>query len=152
MLMPEFTTVKQPPKSKLCGACMAAMAVGKTLDEVLEEITLTPAKDGRPFVRTRHLLAYLGCHGIICGLTASVRDGYLFGDEEVDLHLEMKGWPMVLTVPSENIKNASHYIFWDGNYIRDPDPNKPELIKLREYKPIDIMPLTYLDETLEETH
>ncbi len=146
MLRPNvFYTVKQPLGSKLCGACVAAMAVGRK--DIDEEITLT-LHDGMPYVRTRHLLEYIGRHGILCGLLLTNR-GEVDADMSIDLTWQPFEFPAILVVESQTFKDGKHLIFWDGNNIRDPNPKEPETSDLSEYVVLDIMPLTYIDESKE---
>ena len=148
MLKPDvFHTIKQPLGSKLCGACVAAMAVGRK--DIDEKITLTPS-DGMPYVRTRHLLEYLGRHGILCGLLLTNKNkGEIDADISIDITLKPFEFPVILTVESQTFKDGEHLIFWDRNNVRDPNSKKPETSDLSEYVVLEIMPLTYIDESKE---
>jgi len=150
MLPPkEFRTIKQPFFSKVCCACVAVMAVGEDLAYADKHITFTQSEDGRPYVRFRHLLEFLGGHGIGCGLTGT------FTGEEFDplelfpLELCLVGFPAVVTVKSETLRTYNHVVFWDGQHIRDPDPKKPDVTKFSDYALVDLMPLMYIDESGE---
>jgi hypothetical protein len=70
MLPPmQFKTVKQPKDSRLCVAAVAAMAVGRGLRYAMNRMPSRRWRDGKPHHKTRDLLAFLGGHGIYCGLT-----------------------------------------------------------------------------------
>jgi len=124
------------------------MAVGG--QDIDEEITLTPSDNGMPYVRIRHLLEYLGRHGILCGLLLINKNGgEVDANMSIDFTWEPFEFPAILAVESQTTKGGEHLIFWDGNNVRDPNPKRPETSYLSEYIVLDIMPLTYIDEGKE---
>ena len=150
MLMPkEFRTIKQPFWSKVCCACVGVMAVGEDMDYADKHIELTPSEDGRPYIRFRHLLGFLGNHGIICGLMGTFNGEKFDPSDKFPMEFIIEDWPAIVTVKSETFKTYSHLVFWDGQHIRDPNPRKPDTTTFDDYELIDLMPLMYLDESLD---
>ena len=150
MLPPKiFKTIKQPYGSRLCGVCVAAMAVGKGLRYTLNRIGTIKHQDGQSYARTRDMLEFLGGHGIHWGMTMAVSDGSLLrSDREELIPFRLAGWPSICTVPSQVLEGGLHYVFWDGEVIRDPSPSVGDEAPLDSYSAgmVDIVPLTYLDE------
>lgn len=56
-----FQLVLQPPRSFVCGAAVCAMALGKTLDQVLEET------DWRKLTHLSGIAQYLAAHNVTTG-------------------------------------------------------------------------------------
>lgn len=154
MLRPTFRTVKQPPGSKICAACMVAVATGHDLAVVEAAMTKTPLPDGSYYYLTSECIAYLGRCGIHAGLTfqPSINGNPIripsVDDAWIDLKWSMAGNPCALVVRSRFYANAEHFVFWDGAVIRDSSsPNETDA--LGDYELIDIIPLTYYDDTAE---
>lgn len=109
--------------------------------------------NGQHYYLTRELLAYLGRHAIVAGMTFQPLDGTPLRidrpeDVSVDLKWSMQGVPCLLVVRSKIYANAEHFVFWDGEAVRDssgPDDTN----RLGDYEIIDIMPLTYYDDESE---
>lgn len=141
----EFTTVLQPTGSKLCGACVAAMAVGKTLDQVLREM------DWRRLTRTCGVAEYLARHDVLMGVAptwtgnadASAEE---WSRDEYSLPIKVAGWPAVVGVKSLRYAGVAHWIFWDGAVFRDPSGVE----QIERYEVTDIYPLTYFVEAERE--
>jgi hypothetical protein len=122
--MPEFKTVKQPPGTSLCGAAVCAMAIGKTLDEVLAET------DWRHLSYTSGLVRYLASYGISMGWYL-MGDGTKYKPWSMGTHcfvLEASGRsrPAIVAVKSAVYEEADHWVFWDGEAIRDPSNEQDE--------------------------
>lgn len=110
----QFELVKQPERSKLCGIAVCAMATGKTLQQVWDEVG-----DWRKLTSIVGVATYLIQHGITMGFF--VRDlpsGNLLQRLKVDLRPD--GHPAILMVKSASIRDGSHWVFWDGKQILDP--------------------------------
>lgn len=156
MLPPVFRTVKQPSGSKICAACMVAVATGHDLEVVEATMTKTPLPDGSYYYLTNECLAYLGRCGIHTGLTFQpLIDGKRIRipsvDEAVlDLKWSMAGRQCMLVVQSLVYANAEHFVFWDGEHVRDSSSSN-EVDAIGDYVIIEIMPLTYYDDTQEKT-
>lgn len=43
-----------------------------------------------------------------------------FGTKTMQVNFVLRGVPAILTVPSLNVKNANHAVYWTGQYILDP--------------------------------
>jgi hypothetical protein len=152
MLMPEsFSTVKQPKDSMFCGAAVAAMATGEELAYALRCLPFQwSQKEKKHFIKTRSILTYLGNHGIYSGILITQENSdedlsLLEPDDSFTLVVEMS-LPAIVTVHSETRKDWTHYVFWDGSVVRDPNPDVPDERKLSEFKVLDMMFLTYLEE------
>jgi hypothetical protein len=122
--MPEFKTVKQPPGTSLCGAAVCAMAIGITLDEVLAET------DWRHLSYTSGLVRYLASYGISMGWYL-MGDGTKYkpwgmGTHTFVLEATGKGRPAIVAVKSSVYEEADHWVFWDGNELRDPSKDQDE--------------------------
>jgi hypothetical protein len=155
MLPPkEFKTVKQPEGSRLCGACVVAMAVGETLTYATDRMPAVIHKgDGRPYYRVRSIYAFLAEHGICPGLYLLPTDGdYWQGsdlDDRIEVSFRIRGFPALVAVKSDTFPDGDHWVFWDGENVRDPSPKVPDLATLDGYRIIEWTPLTYIDESNE---
>lgn len=156
MLPPIFRTVKQPPGSKICAACMVAMVTGHDLEVVEAAMPKTPLPDGTYYYLTNECMAYIGRCGIHTGLTFQpVIDGKPIriphvGEATVDIKWEMAGRPCMLVVRSRVYANAEHFVFWDGEHVRDSS-GPDDVNEIGEYEIIEIMPLVYYDDTNEKS-
>lgn len=154
MLPPtEWKTVKQPAGSRLCGAAMVAMAVGESLKYATDRM---PAEihpeDGQPWYRTRSVLAFLGQHGICCGMYLGPQNGLPYFEgcdlgDSVEIVVRIAGHPAIVSVKSDTFPDGEHYVFWDGANIRDPNPKMPDVTARADYLIIDWTPLIYIDES-----
>jgi len=140
----EFRTIKQPNGSRLCGVAVAAMAVGKGLRYVLNRINTVSWPDGLQYARTCDVLEFLGSHGIFCGLICEPQRRLRSGDGML-FEMTLDSRPCIFTVPSETFEGRFHYVFWDGQRVRDPNPTKPETTRIEDYDVVsEIIPLTYI--------
>ena len=151
MLCPKsFKTVKQPSGSRCCGAAVAAMAVGRGLRYVLNRVPDIRHRDGQRWLRTRDLLGFLGNHGIHSGELGVAEDSengmVLNRAAYLELCTSLRGRPCILSVPSGSFPGYWHYIFWDGQDVRDPSPSVGEITRLEDYRVFEAMPLVYVDE------
>jgi hypothetical protein len=105
-----FTVVKQPSLSRVCGAAVCAMAVGKTLEQVLAE------KDWRQLTHTCGIAEYLAKHGITMGLYFNSVDPT---KGTFSASVGPQGHPAILSVLSAVYDEAEHWIFWDGFKFMD---------------------------------
>lgn len=150
MLPPEFKTVKQPLGSKVCGAATVAMAIGVTLEEAEEMMEPTHLSDGSHYYKTREVLRVLGAHGIQCGLGIQINPKYsdkITPDTELEFLIKLsEDYKALVVVKSETFSGKYHYVFWDGEQIRDPSPCV-NVSSLTDYDIVEIVPLIYIDET-----
>lgn len=133
----QFRTVKQPHGSGACGACVAAMAVGRGLQYAKSR--MQGVRHGRQIVySTVEILKFLSAHGIFCGQFAQDTDGVAGSSMEDTMMLEVpiKGAPALVAIPG-------HWMFWDGEFIRDPDPNEPDTLELKDITFTEWVPLVY---------
>lgn len=152
MLPPkEFITIKQPKGSKICTACVTAMASGESLTVVEQAMQPTPIPDGSYFYRTSEMLKFLGGRGIFCGMTFGI--GCKLTESDVSLvvpvEFTMNGHPSIISVSSQTYEEAEHFVFWDGKHIRDPNPFYPEITPIDLYHILEIIPITYINDTAE---
>lgn len=149
----EWKTVKQPQGSKICGAAVAAMATGKTLWETLCEMKASYCQsDGKQFYKTREVLKFIGGHGIFTGAVGIATDKFTLRWNEVfTLNICLAGRQAILVVPSTVFEGKSHFVFWDGRYVRDSNPSLPDTTNIEDYEIEEIIPLTYIDEKLEDS-
>jgi hypothetical protein len=150
MLPPkEFRTIKQPKGSKVCGACVAAMATGRTLEEVEAIVPKTPLPDGTYYYLTCDIMAYLGRCGIYTGLVFEVNQTPPEGGIRFTCDETAASFCGYVIVRSKVYKHAEHVVFWDGEHVRDPSWCCGETTKLSDYHVIEFIPLTYIDDTAE---
>lgn len=130
MDMPKgFQLVKQPAGSLVCGAAVCAMAVGKTLEHVLEEC------DWRELTYMGGVAAYLGRHGVSMGTWVQNTGRF---PETIELAIDPEYRPAILSVRSATYEDGYHWVFWTGKEILDPSVNEQE-----EYTVCDVAFLTY---------
>jgi hypothetical protein len=117
MKMPDkFERLIQPAGSPLCGTAVCAMALGKTIDEVLVET------DWRILTYISGISGYLSKYGITVGLWMDRFDGF---PNEGTVSVHPNEHPAILAVKSHTYEDAEHWVFWDGKNILDPSLNHP---------------------------
>ena len=146
MLPPEYRTVKQRLGSKLCGACVVAMATGHSLARICTFYHIDMASNDS-YMRIRQLLGYLGECGIHAGFYFECDNWRVDSMAPLKGEWNWAGMPAILTVHSRNLPGFLHYVFWDGAHVRDPDPRMPETTHLEDYVTTEILPLYYFEET-----
>lgn len=152
MLQPtDWKTIKQPADSKLCGAAVAAMAVGESIVYALNRMTPTYRKgDDEGYFRHREMLQFLGSHGIMVGMSLEIDDGHFERHMDIHVNLNMRDIFAILVVSSEGFPGFDHWVFWDSHDVRDPNPSLPETTDIEDYNVISVYPLCYLDESDED--
>jgi len=145
MLPPdEFRTIKQPKGSKVCGAAVVAMVIGCSLETAMNNMISTPSEiDGDHFYRLREVLKIIGAHGIFCGLVGFADDTF----ELRHLSINMQDRQAILVVKSKLYEGYQHYVFWDGEHVRDSSSDE-EVNTLDQYEICEVWPLTWIDESL----
>lgn len=134
-----FKTIKQKPNSTICVACVAAMATGKGVKYAQKR--MQPTKDGS--YPMQELVKYLANHGISMGLQfLAGRNETYAKTRPIKTTLSWKNRPAILLVPSRH-KGWTHCAFWDGKYVRDPDPSYPECVDLHAVKLLEFSFLHY---------
>jgi len=163
--MKKYATVKQPQGSKLCGAACMAMICGYDL-EALYRVVSDSHPGREPFTIDDELAekyphfchmidicSFLAEHGYMLG-THAVAEGaddgkrMSFGDvTEILIFVRIPGCPALVGVDSVNFPGKFHWVFWDGEYVRDPDPKQPDTRPLSDFdgKIYDWLPLIKLE-------
>ncbi len=126
-----------------CTVCVLAMATGETLEAVYEFLN-----DGRQVgdpVNMADAALFLMSRGVVLGAGHGVNTkGYRPTD---DLIHRIKGWPAFVVVSSgcEN-EYWEHALYYDGRYLRDPDPFKGATSKWEDYDLKLIYPLALISD------
>ncbi len=150
MLPPtSYQTHKQPPGSKICGACAAASATGHSLSDVEAEMEKSMLPNGQHYYRTRSVLAYLGKNGVFPGVIFSITDGRRHKEFRLIYDEGLEARSAILIVKSRSYVEAAHMVFWDREHVRDSNPNVPDITPIEDYVVTEVWPLTYLDEREE---
>ncbi len=126
-----------------CTVCVLAMATGETLEAVYEFLN-----DGRQVgdpVCMAEAAMFLMSRGLVLGAGFGVKSKrFQISDE---LAHNLKGWPAFVVVSSgcEN-EYWQHAIYYDGRYLRDPDPFKGATSKWEDYEVQLIFPLAIISD------
>jgi hypothetical protein len=146
---PKFRTVKQRTESD-CGAAVAAMACGTSFRHARANMT-SSVFDGHEYYRAAEVARYLASNNIVMGLHLQVLDRHTLAvDDECSVSWSLDGWPAILSVKSDRIKGADHWLLWDGKQVRDPSPHVGETCRLDRYEVTEIHPLTIINDTGDE--
>lgn len=142
---PVFRVVRQAPGSKDCTACVAAMALGLTLEEAKWQMQGWQLPDGSIYYRQTDLIKILGAYGVVMGFyfrPGDVEKGeYVVKDVRLTLDVPLKGMVCVIGVKSKTQAVADHCVFFDGENVLDPQHDEPQSIT--DYRILDIYPLLY---------
>ena len=141
--------VKQPVGLRLCGAAVAAMATNQSLEYVVAN-----ARGGAECCsRVTWMSEYLARKGVILGTFVSVPD-YRTGERLtingdttlLRLDLPFRGRPAIIGCDSEAKAGQLHWVYWDGEHVRDPNPDAPDKRPLSDFagKIVDVFPLTFV--------
>jgi hypothetical protein len=137
-------TIKQEAGSQYCVACVAAMAAGVPLEMAFSRMQPSRGEGALWYTvpsALRFLLDFdiqpagvwnLGDEGQALTSACSVRMEWSFTDG-----------PALVTVRSETREGEFHFVFWDGECVRDPNPGVADERSLSDYKVVDVTPLTY---------
>lgn len=147
MKKPEtFHTVKQPEGSSICGACLVAMITGLELDTVQAGMTST-TRDGHLYYKEVEIIRFLAAHGIYVGMRAIPLENPLNKNTPIQFDWAFKGNPAILSVKSKVFDDGDHFVFWDGQHVRDSSwANEADTSRLEEYHILEIAPLLYTEE------
>ena len=136
MRQPEtFVRIAQPPWSLVCAACCIAMAVGKTLDELLKDY------DWRELVSLKGFVRCLIDHGVHHGTSFVVPDVKSLRSEMVRIDLDPRK-PAMVTVKSKVYAGGVHSVLWTGSEILDPMITPAH----NDYEIVDVNYLNYFDD------
>ena len=82
-------------------------------------------------------------HGIMAGGVYVFNDPVSIGKgNTVTAQLELERGPCFIACNSRNLPGKQHMMFWDGRFLRDPDPNAPDTqCDLSAYQVTEIVPI-----------
>lgn len=152
MMSGEYKTVKQT-ESADCGAAVAAMLVDLPLTDVKRAMIATKCYEKGTeyrYYKTCEMARYLACHNMLMGIYGTSAEPnktlQLDRHDYIEFKWELREVPAVLCVRSENYADHDHWVLWDGRYVRDPNPEVPDLRELNEFEIVDVYPLVYVKE------
>lgn len=142
----KFTLVRQPAGSRICSACVVAMATGHPLEQVMASMTPTNLPDGTFYYKMCEVFKYLGSYSVLCGSWFTTYDNTKpsRGIDRIELNVTLDSIRALMVVKSSTFIHTLHFVFWDGNKIYDSLYD--ELRDIEEYRIIEIYPLTYFEE------
>ena len=142
-------TIKQPDDWSCMVACIQ-MATLRPRQEILQAIKRTDKREYKSGIDIYRFIPYLYRLKIIIGpgdLALATPTDYEYLDE-INVRVIFENTIGILSVNSERFKNKLHAVFWDGQNIRDPNPNHGELSSMDSYIIQYYAPLVYLDNKL----
>lgn len=134
------------PDSWSCYACVAAMACGETLQDVIDfvghdgsaiDFSRTSHPEGRVGFSYKDIFNYMSSHGLMFGGWLGYRDGEVRLADEFN---DMSKFCGELVVESERLPTCVHSVFWTGSEVLDPNYCNPRDIS--DYTVICVNPLT----------
>ena len=140
-------TIKQQENAD-CGACVLAMALEHRLFDVKVGLRATLYEGVFEWYPTRELISYAAKHGVLMGVFGEIRDGQVQEDQQIEFSWPMKGNRALLVVPSPTMadQGIQHWVYWDGKYVRDPNPKAPDRCRITDYDVLEIWPLISIAE------
>jgi hypothetical protein len=93
-------------------------------------------------------IIFLAHHGVYLATYGSTEGGLpreLSPSDEVILRIPLRNRPALLTVSSERFPGGLHSVYWDGQYIRDPNPDVPDKRNLEDYDIVEYWPLIFTE-------
>ena len=135
--------VKQPNRWS-CAGCVGAMIAGETLEDFIEFV----GHDGSDYENTsghplyyrgftmRELMQYLLDRGysLGCYLISHNGDNLVVESGDIFFSVPVKV-PAMLSVESRVFPGRTlHVVYWDGQYVRDPNPDVGDAMELHDYK------------------
>jgi hypothetical protein len=135
--------IKQKKGSSYCVACVAAMATDSSVGEFRKFV----GKSRGPYT-DYHLYYYLLNKGYIVGVGLDYEDedpGDFHANSTLQLEFNIRRFPAYVIVPSETRTGKEHAVYWDGRWIRDPNPKKLDKESVANYKILKWFPITNLN-------
>lgn len=142
-MLRRYKTIKQRDAYS-CFACCACMITGETLKDFIKFIghdgSASNPDESHPSkckgFTDREVVMYLADRGYALGTSPEWNVPIRFnGDPNETVKIEIPIIePALLLVESEVLSGYFHVVFWDGVYVRDPNPKRPARSKLAEYK------------------
>lgn len=136
--------VKQRKGSAVCVACVAAMATDTSVEEFKKFIR---RKRG-PFT-DYHLYYYLLNKGYIVGVGLNFEEedpADFHANSTLQLEFNIRQFSAYVIVPSETRPGKVHAVYWDGRYIRDPNPKKKDKESVADYRILQWFPITNMND------
>ena len=142
-----YRTVKQPPGSQICGACLVAMITGQDLKLVRSAMTHT-TKGEYTYYKEQEIIKYLASLGVYVGLRAiPLHPRSWHPANLVEFKWEFYDHPAILAVKSKIYDCADHWVFWDGKVVRDSSwTSENETDELQDYDILEIIPILYTED------
>ena len=137
-----------------CFAVVAAMVTGTTPDDVYEFVghdgslfdDNSEHPDKRCGFKLKEIAKYLLEHNLLFGTFFDVDNSVIDFSKETTFQSEVTiaKVPAIVTVESETLEGCLHTVYWDGEYVRDPNPDAPDERCLWEYNIKEWIPIVYL--------
>lgn len=149
MQMPlEYTTVRQPQGSKLCGLAVCAIATDNDFEYIFQDVQPMMVEGENPYLSSfLNIVEYLAKYGIHAGWSLEPANADLEYGIALDLtvELDLTAVPCVVSVASSNFIGGYHWVFWDHKKrkIRDPANYEDDLVDREAYIIDHVVPLTY---------
>ena len=142
----EYRTVKQPKDTSICGACLVAIITGYDLEHV-QACMQTTTSDGHVYYKEKEIIRYLAVQGIYAGMRAIPLENPLYPDQDIEFKWTLKDHPAILAVKSKVYDDGDHWVFWDGQHVRDSSwANQNDTNKLEDYHILEVIPILYSDD------
>lgn len=145
-----------------CFACAAAMATGTELEDVYDFVghdgshSVEGSKHprGKAGFTLSEIARYLLQHDLLMGMLIGPMGkdepldmGAIEKDGGLSIWLETRGSPALLVVkPRHLAPPCVHVVYWDGECVRDPDPDMPDESKLTDYEVQEWWPLVRIED------
>jgi len=137
-------TIKQPDLWS-CVLCCVQMATHLSRQELLKAIGRTDKKNYKSGLVIERFVPIMATVRIFPGITYipinPISGAYEVSNVQMDCPLQDS--PAFLSVQSHRLKDKQHLIFWDGNYLRDPNPDQPEISRWEDYTFLGYTRLTF---------
>lgn len=142
-------TIKQPDQWSCVVSCIQ-MATLQPRNDILKAIGRTDKRNYKSGIDLYRFVPYLYNIGIIIGpgeiaLDRPLKEEFI---DEIGITVLLNNCIGMFSVESERYKDKLHAVFWDGEYIRDPNPNRGELADMDEYIIHYYAPFIYLNSKL----
>lgn len=140
-----------------CVACCLAMVTEKDLEYVIKHIghdgsgydENSSHPDKRRGFNLKDTVKYLIDHDVIMGAFLSPIGGVMAAGPNAFAYSSHN--PALLTVKSERLPSpAMHVVYWNGEYVLDPNPSVKGVRNADEYFITEIWPLLWLKDEEEK--